>query len=385
MLALPWPQHGQRRHHHARPAHAFPTTETRFVTTVKLGKNGKMPPWGDLLSDDEIADLWAYRVEPEESMRIGWRPHRLASRGRAAREPSAMTTARAADELLKVCLDENLPPLSVHHRGKPDSGFDVALAQAIAERLGRPLKIQWFESKLDEDSSPALEANALLSDGRCSLVGGYALTKDSLVVPGVKTAKLPDFEGATRADRRRRVPLGVLAPSQPYIYSPLTVVAWPKATRSARSPHRRRRRPRRASHRHRKRDACRRDPDDVRQRAADRRHHPSGPRPGRSARRARPRRPRRDAARPAPASMPTAPPIRTPSSRPPATIIRSAPIAAMSGSPATRLCSPRSTRRSSDLQAAGTIAGLGQAAGLTYLPPREPAILGDVWLKVLGK
>ncbi len=43
------------------------------------------------------------------------------------------------------------------------------LAQAVAEGLGRRLEIQWFESKLDEDSSPALEANALLSDGRCSL------------------------------------------------------------------------------------------------------------------------------------------------------------------------------------------------------------------------
>ncbi len=141
--------------------------------------------------------------------------------------PTAM--ARASEEPLKICLDEDLPPLSVHHRGKPDSGFDVALAQAIADKLGRPLKIQWFESKLDEDSSPSLEANALLSDGRCALVGAYALTKDSLVVPGVKTAKLPDFEGATRDDRRRRVPLGVLTPTQPYIYSPLTVVLGPKA------------------------------------------------------------------------------------------------------------------------------------------------------------
>jgi ABC-type amino acid transport substrate-binding protein len=137
--------------------------------------------------------------------------------------------ARAADETLSICLDEGVPPLSVHHRGKPGSGFDVVLAQAIADRLGRPLKIQWFESKLDEDSSPPLEANALLSDGRCSLVGGYAFTEDSLVVPGVKTAKLPDFEGATVADRRRRVDLGALAPSQPYIYSPLTVVLGPKA------------------------------------------------------------------------------------------------------------------------------------------------------------
>jgi ABC-type amino acid transport substrate-binding protein len=138
------------------------------------------------------------------------------------------TVARAADEPLIICLDEDLPPLSVHHRGKPDSGFEVALARAIAGKLNRPLKIQWFESKLDEDSSPSLEANALLSDGRCALLGGYALTRDSLVVPGVKTAKLPDFEGATRDDRRRRVTLGALAPSQPYIYSPLTVVLGPK-------------------------------------------------------------------------------------------------------------------------------------------------------------
>jgi ABC-type amino acid transport substrate-binding protein len=137
--------------------------------------------------------------------------------------------ARADDDPLKVCLDENLPPLSLHQRGKPDSGFDVALAQAVAGRLGRPLRIQWFESKLDESSSPALEANVLLSDGRCTLVGSYALTRDSLKVPGVKTAKLPDFEGASRGDRRRRVPVGVLAPSQPYVYSPLTVVLGEKA------------------------------------------------------------------------------------------------------------------------------------------------------------
>src|ERR1700722_15501467 len=154
----------------------------------------------------------------------------LATSGAAALLVAMATmTAARADDVLKICLDENLPPLSVHHRGAPDRGFDVTLAQAVAERLGRSFKIQWFASKLDEDSSPALEANALLSDGRCSLVGGYALTTDSLVVPRVKTAKLPDFEGATGPDHRRRVPLGVLAPSRPYIYSPLTIVLGPKA------------------------------------------------------------------------------------------------------------------------------------------------------------
>ena len=39
---------------------AFPDDRMRFVTTVKQGKNGKMPPWGDLLTDDQIASLWAF-------------------------------------------------------------------------------------------------------------------------------------------------------------------------------------------------------------------------------------------------------------------------------------------------------------------------------------
>jgi ABC-type amino acid transport substrate-binding protein len=140
------------------------------------------------------------------------------------------SVALAADDPLKICLDEDRPPLSMHHRGKADAGFDVLLAQALAERLGRPLTIQWFESKLDEDSSPQLEANALLSDGRCSLVGSYALTRDSLVVPGMKTARLPDFAGATRDDRRRRVAHGVLAPSQPKVTTPKTLVLGRKAS-----------------------------------------------------------------------------------------------------------------------------------------------------------
>jgi mono/diheme cytochrome c family protein len=38
----------------------FPDDVDRFTTTVKLGKNNRMPPWADLLSDEEIAGLWAY-------------------------------------------------------------------------------------------------------------------------------------------------------------------------------------------------------------------------------------------------------------------------------------------------------------------------------------
>ena len=39
---------------------AFPDDRTRFITTVKQGKNGKMPPWGDILSEEQIADIWAF-------------------------------------------------------------------------------------------------------------------------------------------------------------------------------------------------------------------------------------------------------------------------------------------------------------------------------------
>ncbi len=293
--------------------------------------------------------------------------------------------ANAADDPLKICLDEDLPPLSAHHRGKPDTGFDVALAQAIAERLGRPLKIQWFESKLDEDSSPALEANALLSDGRCSLVGGYALTKDSLVVPGVATAKLPDFDGATREDHRRRIPIGVLAPSRPYIYSPMTVLLGPKA-----------------------RDRIKdRKITDIGDLAGLRLTIESGTLgdailmtfdkgkliddithlvPGRSDLLGELERGEYDA---------TLLDLRRfdayRASHPDTKITASGyyyPIGANRGYVALEtdkaLLDAVNTVLE-ELQNKGTIAQLGQAAGVTWLAPREPAVLGDVWQKILSR
>jgi len=291
---------------------------------------------------------------------------------------AAMTAARA-DDILKICLDEELPPFSVHHRGKPDSGFDVALAEAIAGRLGRPLKIQWFESKLDEDSSPALEANALLSDGRCSLVGGYALTKDSLVVPGVKTAKPPDFEGATRDDRRRRVPLGVLVPSQAYIYSPLTIALGPKA------------RDRRITgvgdlaglrigiESGTLADAILMRFDNGR--LIDNITHLV---PGRDDLLGTLDRGDLDATlldlRRLDAYRATHPDAKLAGSGYFYPIGANRGYVGLASDPDLLVAVNQAL---TDLQAAGTIAQLGQAAGLTYLPPREPTILGDVWQQVL--
>jgi len=270
-----------------------------------------------------------------------------------------------------------------------DGGFDVALVEAVAGRLGRSLKIQWFESKLDEDSSPALEANALLSDGRCSLVGSYALTKDSLVVPGVKTAKLPGFEGATRDDRRRRVPLGVLAPSHPYIYSPLTIALGPKA-------------PEKALEKARGRSIA-----GVGDLAGLRIGIESGTLadailmtfeqgrlidnithlvPGRDDLLGALDRGDFDATlldlRRFDAYRAAHPDTRLAASGYFYPIGANRGYVGLAADPDLLVAVNKAL---SDLQAAGTIAELGQAAGLTYLPPREPAILGDVWLKILQR
>lgn len=132
--------------------------------------------------------------------------------------PAATTPQQPA---LKICLNEDLPPFSAR---RSRTGFDVALAEAIGERLAQPVTIRWFESQLDGDKSPSLEANALLSDGLCDVVGNFPLNEDTLEAPRVATSRLPDYDGAKPADRRRRVTLGALIPSRPVRFAAQTIV-----------------------------------------------------------------------------------------------------------------------------------------------------------------
>jgi len=134
--------------------------------------------------------------------------------------------ASAQSPALRVCMNEDVPPYSVA-RGDSGSGFDVALATGLAKRLGRALEIQWFESKIDDESSPTLEANALLSDKRCDLMAGYPLIVHTVGRPAAKSARLPDFRGAGARDRRRRVDLGEVIPSRPYQRTPLALIFAP--------------------------------------------------------------------------------------------------------------------------------------------------------------
>jgi ABC-type amino acid transport substrate-binding protein len=135
---------------------------------------------------------------------------------------AAANAAETNDGTLRICLNENVSPYSVR-RGDAGTGFDVLICEALAKRLGQQLAVQWYESKLDLDSSSAIEANALLSDGRCDLLGGYPLVKDGLGKPGAETGRLPGFAGAV-PDRRRRVALGTLVATKPYHFAGLSVV-----------------------------------------------------------------------------------------------------------------------------------------------------------------
>jgi ABC-type amino acid transport substrate-binding protein len=127
------------------------------------------------------------------------------------------------EEFLRVCLDANVPPWSMYD-GAKGGGFDWAVADAVAKRIGRQLALQWFETKPDPDDSTTLAANALLSDRRCRLVGGYPLVESALGKPGTKSARMPDFAGARPTDRGRSIELGILEPSRAYHFAALTIV-----------------------------------------------------------------------------------------------------------------------------------------------------------------
>ncbi|HYZ22621.1 MAG TPA: transporter substrate-binding domain-containing protein [Rhodopila sp.] len=124
---------------------------------------------------------------------------------------------------LRVCMQQNDPPLSMRIDGKP-GGFDVALLGVIAERLGRAVQVQWFVSRDDPDSDLPRDANALLSDGKCLLVAEYPLTRNTLEQPRSPVVKLPPFEGATTDDRSRWIRTGGLAATRPYRLDTLAVV-----------------------------------------------------------------------------------------------------------------------------------------------------------------
>lgn len=154
---------------------------------------------------------------------------RLLSRVALASIVLAACSPVRAGGTLGVCLDDNIPPLS-SKRDNEMRGFDLAVAEGVAQRLGLKLSVQWVHGKADNDSNPTDQANALLSDGRCQLVGGLPLIASTFGEPGTARSKLPDFDGMSPDDRRRWVGLGRLAGTRPYRFNPHVVILGPRTS-----------------------------------------------------------------------------------------------------------------------------------------------------------
>ena len=289
------------------------------------------------------------------------------------------TAVHAAEDPLKFCLDENLPPLSMHQRGKPDSGFDVTLAQAVADRLAGRSRSNGSKASSTKARARPSKPMPCSPTAAARWSAATSSPSDSLVVPGVKTAKLPDFEGATRDDRRRRHP-DRRAGAEPALY--LRAADRRARREGARPQSLQRRRSGWAAHRDRKRHACRCDLDDFEKgRLIDSITHLV---PGRDDLLGALNRGDFDATlldlRRLDAYRAAYPDTKFAASGYYYPIGVNRGYVGLASDPA---LIGAVNRALSNLQAAGTIADLARAAGLTYLPPVEPAILGDELLKVL--
>ncbi|MEL0082799.1 MAG: transporter substrate-binding domain-containing protein [Gammaproteobacteria bacterium] len=116
---------------------------------------------------------------------------------------------------LVVCLEQESAPYSTE-----SGGVDNDVALAVADGLGLPLIIHWYETEGGDEGNPALQVNALLSAGKCELAGGFALAKNSFAHPREQSYPLETGPG-----ERRSVSLKPLAPSLPY-HSQVFTLIW---------------------------------------------------------------------------------------------------------------------------------------------------------------
>jgi len=132
-------------------------------------------------------------------------------------------SAAFAQAPLAVCVAEDNEPLSYVRQRQP-RGLDVRIAQAIADELGRPLKVVPFESELEKESTLVREVGALLSANVCDLASGFPLLREDIGSDLGTPARTPDYPGAKRFRERPFVPLQPLAASRAYQGMALVVV-----------------------------------------------------------------------------------------------------------------------------------------------------------------
>ena len=216
----------------------FPADQKqRFVTSVKKGKRS-MPAWGDILSDEQIEKdamglcddprkmTWSAKCQILEHVsqlqaRSCWgQVRRLSVRPLRAKTRLLFVWKKTARHF----------PISSNPAGADSIWL---LPRPSPRDLAARSPCNGNEAEDDDENSPVLEVNALLSAGKCDLVGGYPLFGAALSDPQFRTWPLPDHDGMKRSQRGRQFELGKLATSRPYFRTSFAVILGPKSKRKS--------------------------------------------------------------------------------------------------------------------------------------------------------
>ncbi len=140
----------------------------------------------------------------------------------------AIAVSAQAAETLTVCLNKDNQPFSALKNGK-EEGFDVAVAQAVAKQLNRPLEIKWYAKERRIRVPVSLKSSVLVTGGACQLVGGFPLVQSSLERPtGTDETTLPPVEGLSDDKRQNPVKGAQLIGGGAYHFAGVTPVLGPQ-------------------------------------------------------------------------------------------------------------------------------------------------------------
>ena len=143
----------------------------------------------------------------------------------------ACPAAQAADALT-VCLNKDNAPFSLKKDGK-EEGFDVAMAGAVAQELGRPLEIRWYQKERRSRGPVSVKTSVLVASGTCDLVGGFPLVQSSLERPANgEEASLPPVDGLPDDSRAKKYKGAPLLASRAYHFAGMTAVLGEKVSGS---------------------------------------------------------------------------------------------------------------------------------------------------------
>jgi ABC-type amino acid transport substrate-binding protein len=155
----------------------------------------------------------------------------LAPQDGAAQIPTDWPTLTPGT--LTACLPRNAGVVA-GRRLTGGSGFEYALAKAVAAEMGLSLQPVWYEAELQEESDPLRETYAMLWHGLCDVVPGHPRYARAVGAPSFERAALPrwlgmpqDLDPATGhfADRLAGfVDVGPIAVSSGYMRSEIGLV-----------------------------------------------------------------------------------------------------------------------------------------------------------------